>query len=259
MINLVNINFSDERLSALNSFSKKMNFSNINCIFITGSSTVNLSTSKSDLDIRIIVDNFNCFTDDLQDILIDEKIISNNIKAQDNFAEVKFFFNNIPFHLLYYNLSYVTKSIEENNKNIFDTIINGKIIYIKESVIEPIIQKCNLKVNDLSNNKEYYLASKSQFVKGIARYEKKEFEESLFCIRTASIYLLKEMLLNNGILNIKDQWLIRDFYNISSNYENDIVEDFKIIHGLNDISEDLVKQSISHFSNMLSKYEKVKS
>lgn len=245
------INLKIERKVALHEFLDNLNMLKVYGIVVTGSSSYNACSKNSDFDLRIIVEDLHEFNEDIKTFLLSCNLISYQI--YENFSEIKFFFQDIPFHVLFYTVNHIKQSMNQKKYGVIITLTQGKFVYKKDEIINPFIEQALGLVEEMKNNNEYYVASKSQFVKALSRFEQKQYKESLFCIRIASIYLIKNYLINNEIFDVKEQWLIRDLSIIDS--KNKFLNYFLNIHGLGEVKEDSVKQCIRYMSMMFKNYE----
>jgi hypothetical protein len=241
----------NNRDRVLNELLNFLGLDNMYAVIITGSTSQKTASSKSDLDVRMIVKDFVQTCDNFKRFLVDKKLIL--LEDKNPFAELKFFIETIPFHVLFYTVEHVENSLKNKNFGFISTITKGNFIYKQSSSIDPIIDKCNEIINELKNSNEYLVGAKSQFVKAMSRYEHKNYSEAMYCLRIASTYLIKDYLIKKGFIDIKEQWILRDIENADNSENKIFMKSFMEIHQLNNIQVEQVKKTITLVSTLINK------
>ena len=222
---------------------------NIEAIIITGSNAQKSAYKKSDFDIRIIVEDYRITLGEARKLILANKLVS--WKEDEEFSEIKFFYDNQSIHLLFYSSTHVDKCLTQKRRSFISTVVNGTLYY-SVNKFEEIRSKCEDIFEELRNSEEYLISAKSFFVKAMARYESNNYLEFLFCLRIASTNLAKHYLNQNGCIFIKEQSLLSEFSRIAAaNNKLHIFEVYKTIQGLNDLNTDSMKNYIRRFNDIL--------
>lgn len=240
---------NDIRARLLNGLLEYLGLENTYAAIITGSTSQKTDSPKSDLDLRLIVRDFEETCDSFKRFLTDKKLIL--FEDRNPFAEVKFFLENVPFHVLFYSFSHVEKSLKNRNLGFISTITKGQFVYKQEDVINPVIAECTRIVDEIRNSNEYLVGAKSQFVKAMSRYEQKKYSEAMYCLRVSTTYLIKDYLIKNGFIDIKEQWVLRDIEKADTTAGRTYLQSFVKVHQLEDIQVEQLKKNIAIVSTLI--------
>lgn len=234
---------------------ENISLENIIALLETGSTSTKTNTKNSDYDIRIIVKDYKLIHKEIG--LTIEKCKAISLADEENYSEYKFYHNNTPIHLIFYNMIHVDKCINHHKKSFISTVLEGRVVYSNEEVFNKICKEC-VRVKELIlSDKSDLTFAKSLFVKAMSKYQNGYFEDSIYCFRHASNHLVKYYLLNKGIIFLKEQWILkslRDFCERDGDYT--ILQLFRKIHSLEDGQAVDAKNCMINFTLLL-KYVEV--